>query len=196
MSLFVVDNALLKQFKLKINLSRNNYEHLWWLNSERQKEANIKRICSFVKDFGNFYEKKLRNIVEYSRRKTNLLRTRPHVYMPTGAQRVKFAEKVHKPPLWFNVINFELNGFNASILVNWSPSDPKKSWCTNRNIQINKIKKLHVCTYSPVQFTLKFVNLFVEVNRVWGVPDLIFWRWTWRLNPRNLLRQAVTILKT
>ena len=46
--------ALLKQFKFKINLSRNNYENLWWLNSERQKEVNIKGICSFVKDFGNF----------------------------------------------------------------------------------------------------------------------------------------------
>jgi hypothetical protein len=30
-----------------------------------------------------------------------------------GTQRAKFAEKVHKPPLWINVIDFELNGFNA-----------------------------------------------------------------------------------
>ena len=35
----------------------------------------------------------------------------------SGAQRAKFHEKVHKPPLRINVINFELNGFNASI---WS----------------------------------------------------------------------------
>ena len=28
------------------------------------------------------------------------------------------------------------------------------------------LKKLHVCTYSSVQFTLRFVNLFVEVSRV------------------------------
>ena len=53
-------------------------------------------------------------------------------------QRAKFAKKVHKPPLRVNVINFELNGFNASIWVPWSPSDPKK---------------LHVCTYSNVRFT-------------------------------------------
>jgi hypothetical protein len=30
-----------------------------------------------------------------------------------GAQRAKFARKVHKPPLGVNVINFELNGFNV-----------------------------------------------------------------------------------
>ena len=29
--------------------------------------------------------------------------------------------------------------------------------------------KLHVCTYSSVRFTLRFVNLFVEVSRVCGV---------------------------
>ena len=32
-----------------------------------------------------------------------------------GAQRAKFAKKVHKPPLRVNVIAFELNGFNALI---------------------------------------------------------------------------------
>ena len=34
-----------------------------------------------------------------------------------GAQRAKFAKKVHKPPPRFNVINFELNWFDASIWV-------------------------------------------------------------------------------
>ena len=43
-----------------------------------------------------------------------------------GTQRAKIAEKVHKPPLGINVINFELNEFNAFIWVPWSPSDPKK----------------------------------------------------------------------
>ena len=52
-----------------------------------------------------------------------------------GAQRAKFAKKVHKPPLGVNVINFELNWFNASIWVPCNPSDPKKSWCS---IQIHK----------------------------------------------------------
>ena len=65
--------ALLKQFKFKINLSRNNLEHLLWLNFERQKEVNIKGICSFVTDFGNFKGEKWSNIVEYSRRKTFLV---------------------------------------------------------------------------------------------------------------------------
>ena len=44
-----------------------------------------------------------------------------------GAQRAKYAKKVHKPPLGVNVINFELNWFNASIWVPCNPSDPKKS---------------------------------------------------------------------
>ena len=48
-----------------------------------------------------------------------------------GAPRAKFAEKVHKPPLWVIVIKLiELNGLDASIWVPWSPSDPKKLWCT------------------------------------------------------------------
>ena len=34
-----------------------------------------------------------------------------------ATQRAKFAEKVHKPPLCINVINFELNWFDASIWV-------------------------------------------------------------------------------
>ena len=55
-----------------------------------------------------------------------------------AAQRARLAENVHKPPLRMNVNNFELNGFNASIWVSWSPSDPKRSWCTDRNIQIHK----------------------------------------------------------
>ena len=86
----------------------------------------------------------------------------------SGAQRIKFAKKVHKPPLWVNVINFELNGLDASIWVPWSPSDPKKSWCTVRSIQIHKKQAafLHLCR---LRFTLRFVNLFVEVSRVCGV---------------------------
>ena len=43
-----------------------------------------------------------------------------------AAQRAKIAQKVHKPPLGVNVINVELNGFNAFIWVPWSPSDTKK----------------------------------------------------------------------
>ena len=38
------------------------------------------------------------------------------------------------------------------------------------SVQIHKIcvKKLHVCTYFTGRFTLRFVNLFVEVSRVCG----------------------------
>ena len=52
------------------------------------------------------------------------------------AQWAEIVEKVHKPPLEINVINFELNGFNPSILVPWSPSDTKKF---DRSIQIHMI---------------------------------------------------------
>ena len=44
-----------------------------------------------------------------------------------AVQRAKLLKKVHKPPLRANAINLELNEFNASIWVPWSPSDPK-SW--------------------------------------------------------------------
>ena len=46
-----------------------------------------------------------------------------------GAQRAKFAKKVHKPPLRVNVINFELSGFNASIfnMVPLESLRPQKS---------------------------------------------------------------------
>ena len=39
------------------------------------------------------------------------------IIAPVIALSAKFAKKVHKPPPRVNVINFELNGFNASILL-------------------------------------------------------------------------------
>ena len=62
-----------------------------------------------------------------------------------GAQRAKFAQKVHKPPLRVNVIHFELNWFNAFIWVSWSPSDPKKLKFNVRSIQIQKIHSRRIC---------------------------------------------------
>ena len=67
----------------------------------------------------------------------------------TAAQRAKFSKKVHKPPHGFNVINVELNWFNAFIWVPWNPSDPKKTWCTDKSIQISR-NKLYFCTYSSI----------------------------------------------
>ena len=43
-----------------------------------------------------------------------------------GAQRAKFTKKVDKPTLGVNVIDFELNGFNAFIWVPWSTSGHPK----------------------------------------------------------------------
>ena len=54
-------------------------------------------------------------------------------------ERAKLAKKVHKPPLLVNVMEFELNGFNASIWVPWTSSDPKKLSCLDRNFQTHKI---------------------------------------------------------
>ena len=64
-----------------------------------------------------------------------------------AAQRAKFAEKVHKPPLWVNVINFELNGLDASIMVPLKSHRPQKSH--DALIKIFKFirNKLHFCTY-------------------------------------------------
>ena len=58
-----------------------------------------------------------------------------------AAQRAKIAKKVHKPPLGVNVINFDLNGFNASI---WVPAleslrVQKTQEFNDRSIQIYKI---------------------------------------------------------
>ena len=40
---------------------------------------------------------------------------RAAVFQAAGAQRAKFAENVHKLPLWVNVINIELSRLDASI---------------------------------------------------------------------------------
>ena len=41
------------------------------------------------------------------------------VFRLGATQRVEIAEKFQKPAPGVNVINFELNGFNASIWVSW-----------------------------------------------------------------------------
>ena len=33
---------------------------------------------------------------------------------------------------------------------------------------------MHVCAYSTIRFTLGFVNLFLEVSRVWAMPPFNF----------------------
>ena len=63
-----------------------------------------------------------------------------------AAQRVEFAEKVHKPPFWVNVINFEQNGLEV-------PQIPKSY---DALIEVFKFirKKLHFCTYSSISVKL------------------------------------------
>ena len=86
-------------------------------------------------------------------------------------QRTKFAQKVHKLTLRFNVINFELNGFNASISVTWTPSDQPKMWCSDIGSQIHKI-----CVKKAACLHLFYHKISFEVcepfriSRVWGVP--------------------------
>ena len=68
------------------------------------------------------------NQFEEAERTGAIALSRDHLssFCSTGAQRAKIAEKVHKPPLEVNDINFKINGLNAFIWVPWSPSDPKK----------------------------------------------------------------------
>ena len=64
-----------------------------------------------------------------------------------AVQRAKFSKNVHKPPHWVNVINFELDGLDASIWVPWKSQRPQKSH--DALIKIFKFirNKLHFCTY-------------------------------------------------
>ena len=55
-----------------------------------------------------------------------------------ASQKAKIAEKVHKPTLTVNAINFELNGFNFSIWVSWSPSESKSY---NSMIKVFKVRR-------------------------------------------------------
>ena len=66
-----------------------------------------------------------------------------------STQRDKINEKVHKPPLRVNLISFKLNGFNASIWVPWSSSDPKTLRYTDRSTQIHKICVKISCMFAP-----------------------------------------------
>ena len=74
-----------------------------------------------------------------------------NIHRRGAAQRAKFSEKVHKPSPGVNVINFELNVFNASIWVPWSPSDPKisRNALRDRSIQNHKIC-VKSCMFAPI----------------------------------------------
>ena len=82
-----------------------------------------------------------------------------------GTQRAKFAQKVHKPPLGVNIINFELNGFKAV------PQTPKSY--IDRNIQIHRYverNKMHFSTYSSISAEItpfRLVWLFWCLLKLW-----------------------------
>ena len=64
-----------------------------------------------------------------------------------------------------SVINFELNGLDASIWVPWTPKSH------DALIEVFKFirSKLHVCTYiesETLKIYFEVVNLFVKVSRV------------------------------
>ena len=94
------------------------------------------------------------------------------MYIRCVAQKTKLAEKVHKPPLLDNVINFDLKGLDASIWVHCSPSDPKSH---DALIEVFKFirNKLHFCTYIEPE-TLK---IYYEVCE----PFCQIWPSVWRL---------------
>ena len=55
-----------------------------------------------------------------------------------GTLWARAANFLKKPPLFVNATFLELNDFNATIWVFWSPSDPKKLQCIDECIQIYK----------------------------------------------------------
>jgi hypothetical protein len=56
-----------------------------------------------------------------------------------GTPWARAANFVKIPLLIVNVTNLELNGFNASMWVSWSPTDPKKLQCIDQCIQTHQI---------------------------------------------------------
>ena len=73
----------------------------------------------------------------------------------TGAGAAPWARAtnfVKKLPFIVNVTYLEINGFNASMWVSYSPSDPKKSQCIERCVQIHQIcVNKHRC-YNHINF--------------------------------------------
>ena len=71
---------------------------------------------------------------------------------------------LNSPKRFTNLLS-GLNGFNASIWISWSPSDPQSY---DSLVEVFKFIRhvLHFCAYSTIRFTLRFVNLFIEVSRV------------------------------
>ena len=106
------------------------HTHMMLLRTIMLQKKKLNWNCSF-------FEKKSKNtsanLGKTKKKKQKLIYTKMsfvssfrHTFVPwRGAQRAKISEKVHKPPLGVNVINFELNGFNAFIWIPWSPSDTK-----------------------------------------------------------------------
>ena len=86
-----------------------------------------------------------------------------------GAPWARAANFVKKPPLIFNVTDLELNGFHASILVSWSPPDPKKSQCIDQCIQIHQIcVNKHRCDINiKFEVSLHFWPIWPTVCHAW-----------------------------
>ena len=85
----------------------------------------------------------------------------------------RVANFVKKPPLIFIVSYLELNGFNASMWVSWSPSDPKKSQCTDQFIQIHQIcvKKQGHDNHNKFEVSLHFWPIWPTVGRPERILD-------------------------
>ena len=66
----------------------------------------------------------------------------------------KIAEKVHKPPLRVNVINFELNSFNASILIPQSVKSYNSMIKVFKSIRYVEINKIHFYSYFSISVLL------------------------------------------
>ena len=87
--------------------------------------------------------------------------------LAAAAPWARAANFVKKPPLIVNVTYLEVNCFNASMWVPWSPSDPKKWQCIDQFIQIHQIcvNKHKYENHINLQVSLHFWSIWPTVRR-------------------------------
>ena len=85
----------------------------------------------------------------------------------------RVANFVKKPPLIVNVTYLELNGFNASMWVSWSLSDPKKSQCIDRFIQIHQLCANKHKNHIKFEVSLHFQSIWPTVRRCQAASSIL-----------------------
>jgi hypothetical protein len=86
-----------------------------------------------------------------------------------AAQRAKITEKVHKPPLGVNVINFELNRFNPSTVDSFSIPEVLAVRAELRKAEI----KLHPITEPPNSGTPSTPTIYAAESILMGPLEFL-----------------------